>query len=52
MDPEAAIKLLEIIEPKEIVSDLLSKQGSNSDNLFDYWQFKRSYSRIQNTMNL
>jgi GWxTD domain-containing protein len=39
-DPEAAIKLLEIIEPKKIVSDLLSREGSYSNNLFDYWNTK------------
>ena len=36
-DPEAAIKLLEIIEPKEKVSDLLSKSGSYLNILSDYW---------------
>ena len=40
MDPEAAIKFLEIIEPKEVVSDILSKDGSYSNNLFDYWDSK------------
>lgn len=40
MDPEEAIRILEIIEPKEIVSDLLSKRGRNVDNLIDYWQLK------------
>lgn len=40
MDPELAIKLLEIIEPKEVVSDILSKDGSDSNNLFEYWNSK------------
>ncbi len=40
MDPEAAIKLLEIIEPKEKVSELLGKQGSYENNLYDYWNAK------------
>lgn len=40
IDPEVAIKLLEIVESKNIVSDLLSKRGSDSDNLYDYWNSK------------
>lgn len=40
IDPEVAIKLLEIVESKKIVSDLLNKRGSDSDNLFDYWNSK------------
>ena len=40
MDAEAAIKLLEIIEPKVKVSDLLSKQGPNENNLYGYWNEK------------
>ena len=40
MDAEAAIKLLEIIEPKVKVSDLLSKQGPNENNLYEYWNEK------------
>ena len=39
-DPEAAIKILEIIEPKEKVSELLRKQGSYENNLYDYWDSK------------
>jgi GWxTD domain-containing protein len=39
-DPEAAIKILEIVEPKDKVSDLLRKEGSYSNNLFDYWNTK------------
>ena len=41
-DPEAAIKLLEIIEPKEKVSDLLSKSGSYLNILSDYWALQGS----------
>jgi GWxTD domain-containing protein len=37
-DPEAAIKFIEIIENKEIVSDILSKSGNYSERLFNYWR--------------
>jgi GWxTD domain-containing protein len=40
MDAEAAIRFLEIIEPKDKVSDLLRKEGSYLNNLFDYWNAK------------
>jgi GWxTD domain-containing protein len=40
MEAEDAIKFLEIIEPKEKVSELLNKQGSYENNLYDYWSEK------------
>jgi len=36
-DPEEAIKLIEIIENKDVVSNILSQSGDYSDNLNDYW---------------
>lgn len=38
--PEEAIKLLDVIETKEIVSDLLSKSGDHYENLIGYWSLK------------
>ncbi|HCY77400.1 MAG TPA: hypothetical protein DHV28_15895 [Ignavibacteriales bacterium] len=38
MDPEAAIKLLEIIEPKKVVSEVLNSGDNYSANLFNYWK--------------
>lgn len=37
-DPEAAIRLIEIIESKDVVSDILSGSGSYSEKLFNYWK--------------
>jgi len=36
-DPEAAIKLIEIVESKDVVADILSGNGSYSEKLFNYW---------------
>ncbi len=51
MDPELAIKLLEIIESKEVVSKFYVRRGVIQIICF-LLGFKRSYSRIQNTMSL
>ncbi|MDP2364490.1 MAG: GWxTD domain-containing protein, partial [Ignavibacteria bacterium] len=37
-DPEAAIKLIEIIEGKDVVSDIFSESGNYSEKLFKYWR--------------
>lgn len=37
-DPEAAIRFIEIIESKDVVSDILSGSGSYSEKLFNYWK--------------
>lgn len=39
-DPEMAIKLLEIIEPRSIVSDILGGAGDDKTNLNNYWKPK------------
>jgi GWxTD domain-containing protein len=36
-DPEAAIRHIEIIESKEVVSDIFSGSGNDSEKLFNYW---------------
>ena len=36
-DPEQAIKFLEIIEGKDIVSNILSGKGTDTENLYNYW---------------
>jgi GWxTD domain-containing protein len=36
-DPEEAIKFLEIIETKDVVSDVLSGSGTDTENLNNYW---------------
>lgn len=36
-DPEQAIKFLEIIEGKDIVSNILSSNGTDTENLYNYW---------------
>ena len=37
-DPEAAIKILEVIEPKNVVSDVLNASDNYAANLFNYWK--------------
>lgn len=37
LDPEVAIKHIEIIESKEVVSDIFSGSGSDIEELFNYW---------------
>ncbi|MBK7629942.1 MAG: GWxTD domain-containing protein [Ignavibacteriales bacterium] len=37
-DPEEAIKFLEIIETKDVVSNILSGSGSDIENLNNYWR--------------
>jgi len=39
-DPEMAIKLLEIIEPKSVVSNILGAKGNDQTNLYEYWKSK------------
>lgn len=39
-DPEEAIKLIEIIDSKDVVSDILSSSGDDIDNLYNYWSKK------------
>ena len=36
-DPELAIKLIEIIESKDVVSEIFSGSGNDSEKLFNYW---------------
>ena len=36
-EPEEAIKFLEMIESKDVVSDILSGSGDDAENLYDYW---------------
>ena len=36
-DPEAAIKHIEIIESKEVVSEIFSGSGNDNEKLFNYW---------------
>lgn len=36
-EPEEAIKFIEIIESKEVVSDIFNTGGSDTEKLFNYW---------------
>ena len=36
-EPEEAIKFIEIIESKEVVSDIFSGSGNDNEKLFNYW---------------
>jgi GWxTD domain-containing protein len=36
-DPEEAIKLIEIIESKDVVSDIFSSSGDDTEKLYNYW---------------
>lgn len=37
LDPEQAIKFIEIIESKEVVSNIFSSGGDDIENLYNYW---------------
>ena len=37
-DPEQAIKFLEIIESKDVVSNILGGSGTDTENLYNYWR--------------
>ena len=37
LDPEQAIKFIEIIESKEVVSNIFSSGGDDDENLYNYW---------------
>lgn len=37
LEPEEAIRFIEIIEGKEVVSDIFSSSGSDEEKLFNYW---------------
>lgn len=52
-DPELAIKLLEVIEPRSTVSDILGAKGDDNTNLYEYWKPKdpTPHTRYNELMN-
>lgn len=40
IDPDQAIRFLELIEPRSTVSDILGGNGDDKTNLYEYWKAK------------